>query len=137
MPQFKVISNDIAHAAAAKLKSDLEASQAKLKADVEAIWRRNAPSTPANKSEFAPATPEGKEHIAPAPRRARHSSRSRLAALTLGCGLIVGVAIVAVWSVWNLNRAEPEAPNANAVAVAPPLGTMKRMNAIRDSFANH
>jgi hypothetical protein len=134
MTQFKIVSNDIAHAAAAKLKSDLEASHAKLKADVEAIWGRNAPSTPANKREFAPATPKGKKHIAPAPRRARHSSRSRRLA---ACGLIIGLATVGVWSVWNLYRAEPEASNANAVTAAPPLGTMKRMNAIRDSFANH
>ena len=51
MPQMKIIRNDVAQAAAAKLKWDFDASNAKLRADLEALSGRKAPSTPVEKRE--------------------------------------------------------------------------------------
>ena len=128
MPQFTIIPNDIAQATA-KLKADFEASNAKFKADLEAISRKPAPSAP-------------EARRAPAPRRARRSPNfRRVAALVLGCVMIVGMAFVAVRSTRTLDRAASGAgttvADSNAVVTPVPQGTLKRMNGIRDSFTNH
>jgi hypothetical protein len=123
MPEITIVRNNF-DLLAAKLKADLEASNAKLNADLEAMASKIAPSASA-------ATRD----IARGRRRIRRSPNfRRLAALVSGCLLIVGIAFITVHWAGNWDRA-PVAKSE--IAIPPPLGTMKRMDAIRDSFTKH